>query len=232
MARRRHIERHRLDRIGWLRAAVLGANDGVISTASLMMGVAAAARSPHEVLVSGLAGLFAGAMSMAVGEYVSVSSQADTESAALRQERAELKADPDGEVDELAGIYVERGLEPDLARKVAEQLSRKDALKAHARDELGITEIMVPRPVQAALASASSFSIGAVIPILGALLSPAAIAPYAISTTSLLGLAVLGALGAEAGGAKRLRATLRVLLGGAVSMAVTAGIGALIGRTL
>jgi vacuolar iron transporter family protein len=232
MARRIHKERHVIERIGWLRAAILGANDGVISTGSLMMGVAAAAHSSREVLVSGLAGLFAGGLSMAVGEYVSVSSQADTERAALGQERAELQADPDGEVRELAQIYVDRGLDPKLAREVAEQFMRRDALEAHARDELGITDIVVARPVQAALASASSFSVGAAIPIVGALLAPSGAAPFAISGVSLAGLAVLGALGAEAGGAKRLRATVRILIGGAVAMAVTSGVGALISRAV
>jgi len=227
-----HNERHLLSRINWLRAAVLGANDGVISTASLMMGVASATRSPREILVSGFAGLFAGALSMAVGEYVSVSSQADSEAAALSQERAELKADPEAEILELSEIYVERGLDQALARQVAEQLSRRDALQAHARDELGITEISIANPLQAASASALSFSTGAVIPILGALVSPAATTPIAIFGAAFLGLGGLGAMGALAGGARLGAATLRVLLGGTVAMAATAGVGALIGRAV
>ena len=227
-----HDERHLLSRINWLRAAVLGANDGVISTASLMMGVATAAHSTRDILISGLAGLFAGALSMAVGEYVSVSSQADSEHAALSEERAELKADPEAEIGELAQIYARRGLEPGLARQVAEQLSRKDALGAHARDELGITEISVANPLQAAVASALSFSAGAIIPILATLVSPGGATPFAIFGASFVGLAILGAMGARAGGAKLGAATLRVLLGGAVAMAATAGIGALIGRAL
>jgi vacuolar iron transporter family protein len=227
-----HKENHVLSRINWLRAAVLGANDGVISTASLMMGVATAAHSTREILVSGLAGLFAGALSMAVGEYVSVSSQADSEQAALAEERAELKADPELEIRELEQIYTERGLDQGLARQVAEQLSRKDALGAHARDELGITEISMANPLQAAIASALSFSTGAVIPILATVISPAGTAPIAIFGASFVGLAILGAMGAQAGGAKLGVATLRVVLGGAVAMAVTAGIGALIGRAV
>ncbi len=229
---KRHTEHHLLGRINWLRAAVLGANDGVISTASLMMGVATAARSPREILVSGLAGLFAGALSMAVGEYVSVSSQADSEHAALAEERAELKADPEAEVRELAQIYVERGLDQSLAQQVAQQLTRKNALEAHARDELGITEISTANPLQATLASASSFSAGAIIPILAALVSPAGTTPFVIFGASFVGLAGLGALGAYAGGGKLGLATLRVVLGGAVAMAVTAGIGAMIGRAV
>jgi VIT1/CCC1 family predicted Fe2+/Mn2+ transporter len=230
--RKGHVEHHLLSRINWLRAAVLGANDGVISTASLMMGVATASRSPREILVSGLAGLFAGALSMAVGEFVSVSSQADSEHAALTQEREELNADPEAELRELAQIYTQRGLEPDLARQVAEQLSRKDALEAHARDELGITEISVANPLQAAIASALSFSTGAIVPILAALISPAATTAIAIFGAAFIGLALLGATGALAGGAKLGAPTLRVVFGGAVAMAVTAAIGALIGRAV
>jgi len=233
MKRKAHDEGHQLGRIGWLRAAVLGANDGVISTASLMTGVAAAAaHAPHEIMLSGLAGLFAGAMSMAVGEFVSVSSQADTEQAALRQERAELKSDPEAELNELTAIYVSRGLEADLARQVAVQLTHKDALGAHARDELGITEIVVARPTQAAVASALSFSIGALIPILAALFFPQSMVLAAIPAASLVGLAILGALGARAGGARLTLAALRVVLGGAVAMAVTGAVGALIGRAV
>jgi VIT1/CCC1 family predicted Fe2+/Mn2+ transporter len=233
MRRKGHDERHQLGRIGWLRAAVLGANDGVISTASLMTGVAAAAsHAPREILISGLAGLFAGALSMAVGEFVSVSSQGDTEQAALRQERSELKSDPEAELRELAEIYVQRGLEPGLAGQVAEQLSRRDALAAHARDELGITDIAVARPIQAASASASSFSVGALVPILAALLGPPSMVLIAIPAASLLGLAGLGALGAVAGGAKPTLAAVRVVLGGAVAMAATGMIGAVIGRSV
>jgi VIT1/CCC1 family predicted Fe2+/Mn2+ transporter len=230
--RKGHEEHHLLQRINWLRASVLGANDGVISTASLMMGVAAAARSPREILISGLAGLFAGALSMAVGEYVSVSSQADSQHAALREEREELKADPEAELRELAQIYIQRGLDPNLATQVAEQLSRRDALQAHARDELGITEISAANPLQAAMASALSFSVGAVVPILATLISTPATTLFAVFGAAFLGLGLLGALGALAGGAKLGRPTLRVVLGGVVAMAATAGIGALIGRAV
>ena len=229
---RRHSERHLLNRIGWLRAAVLGANDGVISTASLMMGVAAAARSPKEVLVAGVAGLIAGAMSMAAGEYVSVSSQSDTERADLAKERQELRDDPEAETRELAGIYEQRGLQAPLARQVAEQLMQKDALEAHARDELGITEVAVARPIQAAGASALSFTIGAILPILAALISPPAYSTWAISMAALVSLVVLGVLGARAGGAKLGLATARVVIGGALAMAITAGIGALVGHAI
>lgn len=227
-----HRERHLLTRIGWLRAAVLGANDGVISTASLMMGVAAAARSPQEVMVAGVAGLIGGAMSMAAGEYVSVSSQSDTERADLAKERQELKDDPEAELNELAGIYEQRGVERALARKVAEQLTAKDALGAHARDELGLTDIAVARPMQAAGASAMSFAAGALLPILAALISPATTSSWTIPAASLIGLTILGVMGARAGGAKVGLATARVVIGGAMAMAVTAAIGALIGHAV
>src|SRR5512147_3111239 len=220
-----HRETHLIQRIGWLRAAVLGANDGIISTASLVLGVAAAAASKNEVLVSGVAGLVAGAMSMAAGEYVSVSSQSDTERADLARETRELKEDPEFETQELAQIYVARGLEPKLARNVAEQLMRKDALAVHAREELGISEITTARPVQAALASAATFSVGAAAPLLMVVASPAGALVLIVSAASLGFLAVLGASGAKAGGADVLRATARVTFWGALAMALTAGIG-------
>ncbi|SDM76547.1 Predicted Fe2+/Mn2+ transporter, VIT1/CCC1 family [Methylobacterium phyllostachyos] len=227
-----HVERHLIDRIGWLRAAVLGANDGLVSTASLIVGVAASAAGAGEVLVAGCAGLVAGAMSMAAGEYVSVSSQADTEHADLARERAELQADPKAEQEELARIYVERGLDDALALQVAEQLMARDALGAHARDELGISEVTSARPVQAALTSAATFSAGAALPLLVAVLSPGAIAVATVSGTSLVFLAGLGALGARAGGAPLFRATARVTFWGALAMAATAGIGSLVGRAM
>ena len=227
-----HIERHLIDRIGWLRAAVLGANDGLVSTASLIVGVAASAAGTGEILVAGCAGLVAGAMSMAAGEYVSVSSQADTERADLARERGELEADPAAEREELARIYVDRGLDYGLAVQVVDQLMAKDALGAHARDELGISEITTARPVQAALTSAATFSAGAALPVLVATVSPAAIAVATVSVASLVFLAVLGALGARAGGAPIIRATARVTFWGALAMAATAGIGSLVGRVV
>jgi VIT1/CCC1 family predicted Fe2+/Mn2+ transporter len=227
-----HKEIHHTDRIGWLRAAVLGANDGIVSTASLIVGVAAASTGRNEVLVAGVAGLVAGAMSMAAGEYVSVSSQADTEQADLARERSELATIPARELDELAGIYVERGLDPALARQVAEQLTAKDALAAHARDELGISEMTTARPVQAALASAATFAVGAALPLLVVLLAPDAILLYAVSIASLIFLALLGAVSARAGGAPVLRATLRVTFWGALAMALTAAVGALFGTVV
>jgi VIT1/CCC1 family predicted Fe2+/Mn2+ transporter len=229
---RSHVEAHLITRIGWLRAAVLGANDGIISTASLMVGVATAAQSVGEVLVAGAAGLMAGAMSMAAGEYVSVSSQSDTEQADLARERKELVDDPAFEKQELADIYVARGLAPDLARMVAEQLMAKDALGAHARDELGISEITTARPVQAALTSAATFAAGAALPVVAAATAPARIVAPTIVVVSLVALAILGALGAKAGGAGTLKATARVLVWGALAMALTAGMGALIGRAV
>ena len=228
---RLHIERHLIERVGWLRAAVLGANDGIVSTASLVVGVAAAAQGRSEIMVAGVAGLVAGAMSMAAGEYVSVSSQADTEKGDLARETRELAEQPDAELDELAGVYVQRGLEPELARQVAVQLMAKDALGAHARDELGISEATTARPIQAALVSALTFSAGAALPLLAALLAPTAIMIPAVSTTSILMLAMLGAVGARAGGAGVWRAVTRVTFWGAAAMALTAGIGALFGVT-
>src|SRR5262245_56217137 len=226
---RRHIERHRTQRIGWLRAAVLGANDGIVSTASLIVGVAAAGAESKSILVAGVAGLVAGAMSMAAGEYVSVSSQADTESADLARERKELAADPEHEHDELAAIYVQRGLEPALAAEVAVQLMKHDAIGAHARDELGISEALVARPVQAAFASAGTFSLGALLPLIIVLLFPVSSLVWAVSIGSLLFLAVLGSISARAGGASTAAATVRVTFWGALAMALTAGVGALFG---
>lgn len=226
---RASVERHFIDRVGWLRAAVLGANDGIISTASLMVGVASAATSSSAVLVTGIAGLVAGAMSMAAGEYVSVSSQADTERADLARERRELATNRDAEVKELAAIYVARGLEPSLSIKVAEQLMAKDALAAHARDELGISDTSSANPIQAAMTSAATFSSGAILPVLAALIAPKDILVPAVFGVSLVVLALLGAIGARAGGAAVLKPTLRVAFWGAIAMAVTAGVGALIG---
>ncbi|MER2268287.1 VIT1/CCC1 transporter family protein [Methylobacterium oxalidis] len=227
-----HAERHLIDRVGWLRAAVLGANDGLVSTASLIVGVAASAAGTGEVLVAGCAGLVAGAMSMAAGEYVSVSSQADTERADLARERRELADDPAAEREELARIYVVRGLDHALALQVADQLMAKDALGAHARDELGISEVTTARPVQAALTSAATFSAGGVLPLLVAVVSPAHLAVFAVSVASLVFLAVLGTLSAKAGGAAIVRATARVACWGALAMAVTAGIGSLVGKAV
>lgn len=229
---RLHRENHFVDRIGWLRAAVLGANDGIISTASLIVGVAAAATTQGEVLIAGVAGLVAGAMSMAAGEYVSVSSQSDTERADLARERKELSENPEFELDELAAIYVERGVDRALARQVAEQLMAKDALTAHARDELGISEITTARPVQAALTSAATFSAGAAMPLLMVIVSPTAALVPIVSAASLGFLAVLGAIGARAGGSNVLRATIRVTFWGALAMAITAGIGKLFGTVV
>jgi VIT1/CCC1 family predicted Fe2+/Mn2+ transporter len=229
---RPHSERHRTERIGWLRAAVLGANDGIVSTASLLVGVAAAHATRGDVLVAGVAGLVAGAMSMAAGEYVSVSSQADTEQADLDRERTELEGNVEHERAELASIYVARGLDPGLAGQVAEQLMAHDALAAHARDELGISESLAARPVQAALASAATFAIGAALPLLTALLAPEASLVLAVSGSSLLFLAALGALAARAGGAPLLRSTARVTFWGALAMGLTAGVGALFGAVV
>ena len=230
--RRSHPESHLINRIGWLRAAVLGANDGIISTASLVVGVAAAATNPSEIMVAGIAGLVAGAMSMAAGEYVSVSSQADTEEADMARERKELAEQPMEELEELTQIYVGRGVEPDLARKVAEQMTAKDAFAAHARDELGITEHGVARPVEAALTSALTFAVGAALPLVIAFLVPAASVTWAVSAGSLIGLAVLGAVGASLGGASILKPTARVTFWGAFAMAATAAIGHLVGRAV
>jgi VIT1/CCC1 family predicted Fe2+/Mn2+ transporter len=229
---RLHRETHLVARIGWLRAVVLGANDGIVSTASLIVGVASAAAGQHEVIVAGAAGLVAGAMSMAAGEYVSVSSQADTERADLARERAELAADPQAEEDELTGIYVGRGLDADLARQVARQLASHDALTSHARDELGISHISTARPVQAALASAASFTVGAILPLLLVFLAPRPLLVPLVSGASLAFLALLGAIGARAGGANIWRATARVAFWGAFAMALTAGIGAVFGTAV
>ncbi|MBW4022365.1 MAG: VIT family protein [Proteobacteria bacterium] len=229
---RRHAEHHLIGRIGWLRAAVLGANDGIISTASLMMGVAAATTSSGQIVTAGLAGLVAGAMSMAAGEYVSVSSQSDTENADLARERQELKTDRDGETAELKRIYIDRGLEPGLAQQVAEQLMAKDAIGAHARDELGISEISTARPIQAALTSAATFAAGAILPLLAAVFAPQRFVMWAIFGTALIVLAVLGAVGATTGGAGIVKPTLRVAFWGALAMAITAGAGALFGHAV
>lgn len=227
-----HPESHLVARIGWLRAAVLGANDGILSTSSLVLGVAAAAAKPHDILIAGIAGLVAGAMAMAAGEYVSVSSQSDTEHADLARERRELSENVGFEQAELANLYVKRGVEPELARQVALQLMANDALAAHAHDELGISESTTARPVQAALASAATFSVGAAMPLLMVLISPASALVPAVAIASLAFLAVLGAIGARAGGANMLRATVRVTFWGALAMAFTAGIGALFGTVI
>ena len=229
---RMHTESHLIERVGWLRAAVLGANDGIISTASLVLGVASAAAAKGDVLLTGVAGLVAGAMSMAAGEYVSVSSQSDTENADLAREKRELAESPEFEKEELAQIYVARGVEAELARKVAEQLMVKDALGAHARDELGISEISTARPIQAALASAATFSLGAAAPLVLVLVSPANWLLMIVSVGSLAFLATLGMVGAKAGGADALRPTIRVTFWGAFAMALTAGIGALVGKAI
>jgi VIT1/CCC1 family predicted Fe2+/Mn2+ transporter len=226
----RHREQHRSSRIGWLRAAVLGANDGIVSTASLIVGVAAAASSRQEVLVAGVAGLVAGALSMAAGEYVSVSSQADTERADLAREQRELATQPRAEEDELAAIYVKRGLERGLARQVARQLMAKDALAAHARDELGLTEEQAARPLQAALASAATFAAGAAVPILAIVAVPPNV--IVVSAISLVCLVVLGAIAARAGGASTIVGAARVGFWGALAMALTAGVGRMFGTAI
>jgi VIT1/CCC1 family predicted Fe2+/Mn2+ transporter len=229
MAFRRHFERHRTSRVGWLRAAVLGANDGIVSTASLVLGVAAA-NAPHgDVVVAGVAGLVAGAMSMAAGEYVSVHSQADAEAADLERERRELHTDAQGELNELTAIYVRRGLEQKLARQVAQQLMEHDALGAHARDELGISEATAARPLQAASASAASFAAGAALPLVVTALAPSTVLVPLVAATSLVFLAVLGAVAAHAGGASRATGAGRVTFWGALAMLVTWGIGAIFG---
>ncbi|RTZ41776.1 VIT family protein [Candidimonas sp. SYP-B2681] len=225
----RHIEAHRTQRVGWLRAAVLGANDGIVSTASLVLGVAAAGTSSQTILVAGVAGLVAGAMSMAAGEYVSVCSQADTERSDLDRERQELAAYPEHEHAELKEIYVQRGLDRRLAAEVATQLMQHDALGAHGRDELGISAALAARPLQAALASAATFSVGAVLPLLIVLLFPSSDLIWAVSGASLVFLAALGALSGWAGGASLTRAAARVTFWGASAMALTAGVGVLFG---
>ncbi|MBU6484633.1 MAG: VIT family protein [Betaproteobacteria bacterium] len=227
-----HREFHRSDRIGWLRAAVLGANDGIVSTASLVLGVAAAHASRSGVLVAGVAGLVAGAMSMAAGEYVSVRSQSDTETADLARERRELASDVANEERELASIYVKRGLDPALAEQVAVQLMAHDALGAHARDELGISEVLSARPVQAALASAASFTAGAALPLIVATLAPASLLGAVVAGSSLVFLAGLGALAARTGGAPVIAGAWRVTFWGALAMALTAGVGALFGTAV
>ena len=229
---RLHSERHNIGRIGWLRAAVLGANDGIVSTSSLIVGVAAAAAGKSEVMLAGFAGLAAGALSMAAGEYVSVSSQADTEAADLARERRELADMPDLELDELTAIYRDRGLAPELAREVARQLTARDALAAHARDELAISELTAARPLQAAMASAATFSVGAALPLVAAWAAPLPVLPIGVTAASLAFLAMLGALGARAGGASLVKGVLRVVFWGALAMAVTAGVGRIFGTTV
>jgi VIT1/CCC1 family predicted Fe2+/Mn2+ transporter len=219
-------------RIGWLRAAVLGANDGLVSTASLVVGVAAAGSGKPEVLIAGLAGLVAGAMSMAAGEYVSVSSQTDAEQADLARETRELAETPEAELEELTRIYVDRGLDRDLAEKVAAQLTERDALGSHARDELGISETVTARPVQAALVSALTFAVGAVVPLIVVLFAPETVIALFVAALTIVGLAVLGGLGASAGGAGVVRGAARVTLWGALAMAATAAVGALFGVTV
>jgi len=227
-----HREHHRTERIGWLRAAVLGANDGIVSTASLVVGVAAAHATGHDILVAGVAGLVAGAMSMAAGEYVSVSSQSDTERADIERERKELADDAVAELAELTAIYVKRGLDPSLAKQVAEQLTANGALAAHARDELGITDALSARPVQAALASAGTFAVGAAMPLLVVVTVPATYLIPVVAGTSLVFLALLGGLAASAGGAGATRGAVRVAFWGALAMALTAGVGALFGAVV
>ena len=228
----RHGEWHRTEHVGWLRAAVLGANDGILSTASLVLGVAAADGTRSSVLVAGVAGLVAGAMSMAAGEYVSVHSQADTEKADLARERAELKADDAGERRELTAIYEGRGLDPSLAKQVADQLMAHDAIGAHARDELGISEALRARPVQAALASATSFAVGAALPLIVAALTPAPLLIASVAATSTIFLAILGALAARVGRAPILASVVRIIFWGALAMAITTGVGVLFGTVV
>jgi VIT1/CCC1 family predicted Fe2+/Mn2+ transporter len=228
----RHVERHRTAHIGWLRAAVLGANDGLISTASLVVGVAAAGTARSAVLIAGVAGLVAGAMSMAAGEFVSVSSQADTESADLARERHELATDPAGERAELTGIYVQRGLTLELATQVTEQLMAHDALGAHARDELGLSEITAARPLQAALASAAAFALGAILPVLVVVLAPTRAITALVTGSALVLLAVLGAVAAKVGGASMLRGALRVAFWGLLAMGASALVGRVFGTTV
>jgi VIT1/CCC1 family predicted Fe2+/Mn2+ transporter len=228
----KHRELHRTARIGWLRAAVLGANDGIVSTASLIAGVAAAEVGRSGIVIAGVAGLVAGAMSMASGEYVSVSSQADTESADLERERQELAADVNAEQDELALIYEKRGVDPALSKQVAQQLMARDALGAHARDELGVSDTLAARPVQAALASAASFAVGAAMPLLSALIMPERWLIFGVVVNSIALLAILGALGAYAGGAPMIKAAVRVMFWGALAMLLTAVVGALFGTVV
>ncbi|MEZ5952766.1 MAG: VIT family protein [Hyphomonas sp.] len=227
-----HQEHHNMHRIGWLRAAVLGANDGILSTASLVIGVASADATPAAILTAGLAGLVAGSMSMAAGEFVSVSSQADVEKADIEIEKAALKAHPEAELEELAAIYRDRGLKPETALEVARQLTEHDALGAHARDELGMTEIAAARPIQAALSSAASFAIGAVLPLLAAIFAPAHLITPVVAVVSLLSLTILGALSARAGGASKRRAVFRVVFWGVAAMLLTGLIGHLFGTVV
>lgn len=229
---RLHTERHNIERIGWLRAAVLGANDGIVSTASLVVGVAAAAATKSDILLAGFAGLAAGALSMAAGEYVSVSSQSDTEKADLARETRELETQPKFELNELTQIYVGRGLDASLARQVAEQLMARDALAAHARDELSISSVTAARPLQAAAASAVTFSIGAALPLLAVLLSSQRQTAWSVVLSSMAFLGLLGVLGARAGGAPMRKSVFRVVVWGALAMAVTAGVGAIFGATV
>jgi VIT1/CCC1 family predicted Fe2+/Mn2+ transporter len=229
MSRLSHSEIHMVHRIGWLRAAVLGANDGLVSTASLVVGVAAAGSGRPEILIAGLAGLMAGAMSMAAGEYVSVSSQTDAEQADLAREARELRETPEAELEELTGIYVDRGLDRDLAEKVAFQLTERDALGSHARDELGISETVTARPVQAALVSALTFALGAVLPLIVVLFVPEARIALMVAASTIIGLAILGGLGASAGGADIFRGAARVTLWGVLAMAATAAVGTIFG---
>ena len=225
----KHVERHRTHRVGWLRAAVLGANDGIVSTASLVLGVSAAGANSEGILIAGVAGLVGGSMSMAAGEYVSVSSQADTERADLNRERQELASSPKHEQAELTAIYVTRGLDAELASKVATQLMEHDALGAHGRDELGISDTLAARPVQAAFASAGTFAVGAALPLLIVVLCPTSVVFWSVSGSSLVFLALLGSLAARAGGAPVISAAWRVTFWGALAMALTAGVGALFG---
>lgn len=232
MSRLSHSEIHMVQRIGWLRAAVLGANDGLVSTSSLVVGVAAAGSGKHAVLIAGLAGLVAGAMSMAAGEYVSVSSQTDAEQADLARETRELEETPEAELKELTRIYVDRGLDQDLAEKVAIQLTERDALGSHARDELGISETVTARPIQAALVSALTFAVGAVVPLIVALLVPETQIALLVAASTIIGLAVLGGWGASAGGAGLVRGAARVTFWGALAMAATAAVGTIFGVTV
>ena len=230
--RPRHTENHRAHRMGWLRAAVLGANDGVVSVSSLVVGVAAGGASQNNILLTGIAGLVAGALSMAAGEYISVQSQADTENADLNRERRELDQEPDKELHELKSIYMQRGLDEQLALQVAAKLTAGDALAAHARDELGITDELRARPIQAAVVSAAAFAVGAIIPVLAAILAPSNWVSFVTTVVTLLSLTALGSLAAFAGGASILRGAIRVTFWGALAMSITAIIGKIIGATL
>lgn len=227
-----HSEQHRTERIGWLRAAVMGANDGIVSTASLILGVVAANATSQNILIAGVAGLVAGAMSMAAGEYVSVSSQADTEQADLARERKELETDPSAELEELTEIYVKRGLNLPLAKQVAEQLTSRGALAAHSRDELGTSGLLVARPIQAALASAATFAVGAALPLLAVVIAPRVYLIPLVAGASLIFLSILGGLAAFVGGASTTRGAIRVTFWGALAMALTAGVGALVGTAV